>query len=140
MIRIYADESDCIELVVRDGGLEVYPLAVRAAAPEVTRRQVRRRGVGLVTAALLVAVSAGVGYFVAPRVLPAHARNVVAAAPGLPAVSLPPASDTIQPAPAPAPGSQALLDALSAKPTVTQPPSAPGPAKPPGVAAFGLQP
>ena len=138
MIRIYADELDCLELVVRDAGFEVYPLAIRAAAPEVTRRQVRRRGVGLVTAALLVAVSAGAGYFVAPRVLSAHARNVVPAAPHLSAVPLPPASDTIRPAPVPS--SQALLDALSAKPTVTQPPSAPGPAKPPGVAAFGLQP
>ena len=138
MIRIYADESDCIELVVRDGGFEVYPLAVRAAAPEVTHRQVRRRGVGLVTAALLVAVSAGGGYFVAPRMVPAHARNAVAAAPRLPAVPLPSASDAIRPAPVPS--SQALLDALSAKPTVTQPPSAPSPEKPPGVAAFGLQP
>jgi hypothetical protein len=138
MIRIYADESDCIELVVRDGRFEVYPLAVRAAAPEMTRRQVRHRGFGLATAALLVTVSAGAGYFVAPRVLPAHARNVVAAASRLPAVPLPPASDTIRPAPVPS--SQALLDALSAKPTVTQPPSAPGPEKPPGVAAFGLQP
>jgi DNA-binding transcriptional LysR family regulator len=138
MIRIYADELDCIELVVRDGGLEVYPLTFRAAAPEVTRRQVRRRSVGLVTAAVLVAVSAGAGYFVAPRVLPAHARNVVAAAPRWPAVPLPPASDTI--GPAPSSGSQALLDALSAKPTVTQPQSTPGSGKPPGVAAFGLQP
>jgi len=136
MIRIYADEPGCIELVVRDGGLEVYPLAIRAAAPGVTRRQVRRRSVGLVTATLLVAASAGAGYFVAPRVLPAHARNVVAAMPRLPAVPLPPAADTIRPAS----GSQALLDALSAKPTVTQPRSAPGPEKPPGVAAFGLQP
>ena len=138
MIRIYATESDCIELVVRDAGFEVYPLAVRAAATDVTRRQVRRRGVGFVTATLLVAISAGAGYFVAPRVLPAHARNIVAAAPRLPAVPLPPSSDTIRPAPAP--GSQALLDALSAKPTVTPPPSAPEPEKPPGVAAFGLQP
>ena len=138
MIRIYADESDRIELVVQNAGFEVYPVAVRAAAPGVTRRQVRRRGVGLVTATLLVAVSGGAGYFVAPRVLRAHARNVVAAAPRWPAVPVPPASDTIRPAPMP--GSQALLDALSAKPTVTQPPSAPGPEKPPGVAAFGLQP
>jgi len=138
MIRIYADEPGCIELVVRDGGLEVYPLAIRAAAPGVTSRQVRRRSVGLVTATLLVAVSAGAGYFVAPRMLPAHARNVVAAMPRLPAVPLPPAGDSIRPAPAS--GSQALLDALSAKPTVTQPRSAPGPERPPGVAAFGLQP
>ena len=138
MIRIYADVSDCIELVVRDAGFEVYPLAVRTASPEVTRRQVRRRGVGLLTAALLVAVSAGAGYVVAPRVLPVHARNVVAAGPRWPAVPQPPASDTIRSAPVPGP--QALLDALSAKPTVTRPPSAPGPEKPPGVAAFGLQP
>jgi hypothetical protein len=138
MIRIYADGSDCIELIIRDAGFEVYPMAVRAVAPEVNRLRVRRRGVGLVTAALLVAVSAGAGYFAAPRTAPAHARNIVAAAPRLPAVPLPPASDTIQPAPPPS--SQALLDALSAKPTVTQPPLAPRPDKPPGVPAFGLQP
>lgn len=138
MIRIYADESDCIELVVRDAGFEVYPLAVRASAPDATRRQVRRRGVGLVTATVLVAVAAGAGYFVAPRVLPAHARSVVAAVSRLPAVPQSPASETIRPAPVP--GSQALLDALSAKPTVTQPASGSGAEKPPGVAAFGLQP
>ena len=138
MIRIYADESDSIELIVRDAGIEVYPVAARAFAPEVNRPQMRRRGIGLVTAALLVAVSAGAGYFVAPRAAPAHARNIAAASPRLPAVPLPPASDTIQPAPPPS--SQALLDALSTKPTVTQPPLAPRPNKPPGVAAFGLQP
>lgn len=137
MIRIYADETDCIELVVRDGSFEVYPLAVRAVAPEVARRQVRRRGIGLVAAALLVAVSAGAGYFVAPRVLHAHARNVAAVAPRWPDIPLPRASDPSRPVPEP--GSQALLDALAAKPTVTQPPSALGPEKPPGVAAFGLQ-
>lgn len=137
MIRIYADEPGCFELVVRENGLEVYSVPVYLAARELPKSQGPRRRIGLVTAVLLVAMSAGAGYFIAPRSSPTHATSVADAAPPLPNDTAPP-FPTVGPTP-PAPGPQALADALATRPSVT-PPSGPEPANPPGVAAFGLQP
>jgi len=137
MIRIYTDEPGCFELVVRENGLEVYLVPVHVAARELPQPQERRRRVGLVTAALLVAVSAGAGYFMAPRSSPAHATSIADATPPL-SNDTTPSFPTVGPPPR-APEPQALADALATRPSVT-PPSSSKPANPEGVAAFGLQP
>jgi hypothetical protein len=136
MIRIYTDRPGCIGLVVRDRAVEIYPRAARPAAPEAFRPQARSRRIGLVTAALLVVASGVTGYVIAQRSSSPHATGVAAAAyrPSYERPALRLAQDP------PAPGPQAVIDALSSTPSVTPPPPLAKPATPPGVAAFGLQP
>jgi hypothetical protein len=138
MIRIFVDEPDGIELIVRQAEVELYPSAARPSAQDISRPQTRRRGVGLVMAALLVVASGGAGYFMAPRTSPARAGGIAAA-------QFPSAESRRPPHP-PAEAAaalrspQAVIDSLSTEPSITPPAPPARSAAPPGVAAFGLQP
>lgn len=136
MIRIYADEGDCVELMVRNVGVEMYP-AMRPGTADPQHPRARRRSIGMLTAAVLVIVSASGGYLLAQRV-PAGRAAVLAAA-AAPSQMVPPHPWPI-PGPAPADASDAMKDALAQRPRVTPAPVAPKPGTPSGVAAFGLQP
>lgn len=136
MIRIYADESDSVELVLQDSNVKLFPLPVRLGTPKAQRQPARRRSIGLLTAALLVGVSAGSGYLLAAHSSRAH-TTMVAAAPPPSDLRAPPQPNPVLPGPATGPN--AVARALDSQPAVTPPP-APEATTPPGVAAFGLKP
>lgn len=147
MIRIYADESDCVELMVRNAGVEICP-AIRVGAADPQHPRARRRSIGMTTAALLVLVSASGGYLLAQRVPAGRAAVLAAAAPSRMAPPHPwpvpgpaPANPSGAPSDAPSEApSEAMKDALAQSPSVTPAPAAPKSGTPAGVAAFGLQP
>jgi hypothetical protein len=136
MIRIYTDGTDCLELVVQDSRIDVSPIPIRLGTPTLRQPPQRRRSIGLVTAALLVAVSGGGGYLLAPRTSPAHATPVASAA--LPSdLVLRPSLKQVRPGSVTGPN--AVTQALASPPSVTPPPAS-RPTTPSGASAFGLQP
>lgn len=137
MIRIYAHESDCLELMIRGSAVEVCSVPVRLGTWETPKAPARRRSIGLVMAALLVFVSGGGGYFLASRSSQTHAMRLAAASPPSVAAVSPTANSV---PPRPAAGADAFVDALAGRPTITPPGPAPESTTPPGVAAFGLHP
>jgi hypothetical protein len=136
MIRIYTDEPEGLALAIHEKSVEIYGGPAQFVFAQAGRRQPGRRGIGLITAALLVA--GGAGYAVAPR----HDQARAASGPPL-AYSEPAGAPTVPPTAQQTPpptGPAEVQRELATTPTVTAPPAAPV-AQPSasGPAAFGLQ-
>jgi hypothetical protein len=138
MIRIYTDEPDGLALAIHEKGVEIYSTPTQFVSGPAWHQQPERRGIGLITAAVLVLLAGGAGYVVAPR----HDQARAASAPPL-AYSEPAGAPTVGPIAPPMPpptGPVEVQRELATAPTVTPPPAAPA-TQPStfGPAAFGLQ-
>lgn len=133
MIRIYADDLNRIELHVHGEDVEIVSIGNRLGATETiaaaSPSPAGRRRIGVIAAAVLVAIGAAGGYFVAPR----HSGADAAAFPEPGPV---PRAEAL---PATPPGVPPLVQReLLGPPRVTPAPPAP-PSAPSGPDAFGLQ-
>jgi hypothetical protein len=137
MIRIYTDEPEGLALAIHEKSVEIYGAPPQFVSAQAWRRQPVRRGIGLITAALLVLLAGGAGYVVAPR----HDQARAASAPPL-AYREPARAPTAAPIAQQTPptGPAEVQRELATTPTVTPPRAAPV-ARPSasGPAAFGLQ-
>jgi hypothetical protein len=148
MIRIYVDDHEGVELVVRDKGVDLSTTPIYFATLEPPARSASTRGMRLPWVALLVVASLSGGYIASSYDHRAHAATEPAELPRPtpPNVGLPPGGSAdgatyIPPQPElPNSGAEAVTNALASAPSITPPPGPSRPANPPGTAAFGLQP